>query len=157
MTLSTSQLAFLRLSERYFAAETTEHEEAELLVFLSTPESDDAAFDEIKAVMGFGVVARRLRSRQTNDVSLRRAFARRWWRAVAAGVVLLLAVGATWMLWVGKTSDCMAYVNGRYTTDRQEVVHQMHMTLRSALSIDDMQTPDEQLHDLFSTSQTSQR
>lgn len=51
--------------------------------------------------MGFGVVARRLRSRQTSDASLRRAFVRHQWRAVAAGVVLLLAVSRGYLDVVG--------------------------------------------------------
>ena len=39
------------LIDRYFEAETTEAEETELYRFLSSPESLDARYDEVRAVI----------------------------------------------------------------------------------------------------------
>lgn len=41
------------LAERYFLAETSEREEAQLRKFLCSSEADDPRFDEIRATMSF--------------------------------------------------------------------------------------------------------
>ena len=41
------------LAERYFLAETTEQEEAELRRFLCSEEGQDSRFDEVRATMSF--------------------------------------------------------------------------------------------------------
>lgn len=46
------------MAERYFLAETTEQEEAQLRKFLCSSEANDSRFDEIKATMSFVHVCR---------------------------------------------------------------------------------------------------
>ena len=50
---------YKQLVERYFEATTTEEQEERLRDFLTTPQADDAYFDEIKAVLGLTTVLRR--------------------------------------------------------------------------------------------------
>lgn len=50
------------LAERYFLAETTEEEEAELRRFLCSSQARDTRFDEIRATVSFLHVCRRKRT-----------------------------------------------------------------------------------------------
>ena len=51
------------LAERYFQAETSEAEEAQLRRFLCTDEARDARFDEVRATMSYLYVARTKRAK----------------------------------------------------------------------------------------------
>ena len=60
---------YKQLVERYFDATTTEEQEDKLRAFLTTPQADDAYFDEIKAVLGLTTVLRR-RNQQISSSAL---------------------------------------------------------------------------------------
>lgn len=52
------------LAERYFEAETTPDEEAELARFLTTQASECEDFDELRAVMGYLATGRTMHRKQ---------------------------------------------------------------------------------------------
>lgn len=127
------------LIERYFEAETTPEEERALRAFLAG--TDDPAFDEAKAVLGYFSAQRAWRAaggrvRRLASVT-----------AAAAGLVLAAVLGHT--LATREDSTCVMYAYGVKTTDTQYVIDDMHNTLSDLFS--DSQGPDvaAQLTELF--------
>ena len=74
------------LSERYFLAETTEEEEAQLRKFLCSKAAQDPRFDEVRATMSYLHVCR-----PTRKASIRLPF-----RAIAIAACLCIAMFLGW-------------------------------------------------------------
>lgn len=125
------------LTEKYFDGETTPAEEASLRRFLSGTE--DPAFDDVKAVMGYFSIRKRHRA-------ARRSVRRIMSVAAAAAAISIVAVLGPHVL--GRDT-CMMVAYGEKTTDKTIVMNDVHDTLTS-LFVDD-QGPDVagQLSDLF--------
>ncbi len=125
------------LVEKYFEAETTPEEEERLRGFLAVTE--DPAFDEAKAVMGYFSVRNGQRAARS---SVRRIMS----VAAAAAAISIVAVLGLHVL--GRDT-CMMVAYGEKTTDKTIVMNDVHDTLTS-LFVDD-QGPDVagQLSDLF--------
>ena len=127
------------LIEKYFEAETTPEEERALRGFLAR--TDDPAFDEAKAVLGYfsaerGRRAARGRVRRLTSLA-----------AAAAGLALAAVLGHTFAS--RAESTCVMYAYGEKTTDSQYIINDMHNTLSDLFS--DSQGPDvaAQLTELF--------
>ena len=124
---------YKQLVERYFEATTTEEQEDELRAFLTTPQADDAYFDEIKAVLGLTTVLRR-RKQQTSSSALfssseeeqsnraRTMILRprkpmlRWAAVVIFGFSIVTAAVVGWK--ATNSDECIAYINGKEVTKK---------------------------------------
>ena len=143
------------MARRYFDAETTEAEERMLKRFAASPETDGAEWDELRAVMGYATVGKRLR-RQAASITSIIPFRprRRWIPAVAAASILLALVSVPTMKWL--TADesaekdiCIAYVNGNRVTDPAQVIQAMHHAMSHVQQVEPMTTVKEQLGNMF--------
>lgn len=135
------------LSVKYFDAETTEEEEARLRAFAATTEDPD--FVELRAVMGFVSMGRRLEYEAKEGAS--RASIRTYWRiaGVAASLLLLVGLAAFWPKALTEP-DCVAYVNGHEVTNPDQVMELMQQTLHDLTA--DFQPADSielQLREMF--------
>lgn len=129
------------LTERFFEGETTLAEEQQLYRYYSQPPSalpDDLApyrelFLDLAAV----------------GAATKPASTRRWRTWAAAVVALLIAAGGT-ALWLGnRSSDYVAYIYGKRTTDRTVVMAEMQKTM-TAMATDGSDSVEEQLKSMFS-------
>lgn len=159
---------YKQLVERYFEATTTEEQEDKLRAFLTTPQADDAYFDEIKAVLGLTTVLRRRnqhissstlsssnekeKSKRARTMILRPRKPMLRWAAVAIlgfSIVTAAVVG-----WKATNSDeCIAYINGKEVTNPQEVLQQMQKTMTETLQDDSEEQSVLLLRDFFATPQ----
>ena len=142
------------MARRYFDAETTEAEERMLKRFAASPEADGAEWDELRAVMGYATVGKRLHGQAatTHTISLRPR--RRWIPAVAAASILLALAAVPTVKWL--TADesaekdiCIAYVNGNRVTDPAQVIQAMHHAMSHVQQVEPMTTVEEQLGSMF--------
>ena len=97
------------LINRYFDAETTLEEERELQRLITGPYASDARYDEVRAVMGFTAVGRKLRRKSHRAI--------RWWQAAAAAVVVLMLGGVYTIQQAHPDDVCIGYVFGRNVTN----------------------------------------
>lgn len=142
------------MARRYFDAETTEAEERMLKRFAASPEADGAEWDELRAVMGYATVGKRLRGQAatTNTIPLRRMPQWMWIAAAAvfAGMILLPIT-----MWLTDSQDsldediCIAYVNGNQVTDPAQVIQAMHRAMAHVQQVEPMTTVEEQLGSMF--------
>ena len=142
------------MARRYFDAETTEAEERMLKHFAASPESDGAEWDELRVVMGYATVGKRLRGQAatTNTIPLRRMPQWMWIAAAAvfAGLILLPIT-----MWLTDSQDsldediCIAYVNGNQVTDPAQVIQAMHRAMAHVQQVEPMTTVEEQLGSMF--------
>lgn len=148
-------LYWKEMARRYFDAETTEAEERMLKRFAASPETDGTEWDELRAVMGYATVGKRLR-RQAASITSIIPFRprRRWIPAVAAASILLALVSVPTMKWL--TADesaekdiCIAYVNGHRVTDPTQVIQAMHHAMSHVQQVKPMTTVEEQLGSMF--------
>ena len=142
------------MARRYFDAETTEAEERMLKRFAASPEADGAEWDELRAVMGYATVGKRIRGQvaATNTIPLRRM--PQWMRIAAAAVfagLILLPI----TMWLTDSQDsldediCIAYVNGNRVTDPAQVIQAMHHAMSHVQQVEPMTTVEEQLGSMF--------
>ena len=142
------------MARRYFDAETTEAEERMLKRFAASPEADGAEWDELRAVMGYATVGKRIRGQvaATNTIPLRRM--PQWMRIAAAAVfagLILLPI----TMWLTDSQDsldediCIAYVNGHRVTDPAQVIQAMHHAMSHVQQVEPMTTVEEQLGSMF--------
>ena len=142
------------MARHYFDAETTEAEERMLKRFAASPEADGAEWDELRAVMGYATVGKRIRGQvaATNTIPLRRM--PQWMRIAAAAVfagLILLPI----TMWLTDSQDsldediCIAYVNGHRVTDPAQVIQAMHHAMSHVQQVEPMTTVEEQLGSMF--------
>lgn len=131
-----------RLCERYFDAETTDSEEEQLRHFAA--HTDDPDFDELRAVMGFAAMGRKL-----SGVDKRQAHSHRRMAGIAAS--LLLVLGLLAYLTPRQTEyDCVAYVNGHEITNPDRVMELMQQTMLDVQGGHAAEDPVEaQLREMF--------
>lgn len=135
-----------QLVERYYAGETSLHEEEELRRFLFSKESGDA-YDDTRAVLAFTETGRRLaRSRIKN----RRHLSLHVRTAAAVGMALLLGGGLFYI--VAPRDTCVAYVYGEKHTDPAVVIEQLQHSVSQFAETGI--TVESQLDDIFSPLET---
>lgn len=143
------------MARRYFDAETTEAEERMLKRFAASPEADGAEWDELRAVMGYATVGKRLHGQAASITSIIPFRPRRRWiPAVAAASILLALVSVPTVKWLtaGKSAEkdiCIAYVNGHRVTDPTQVIQAMHHAMSHVQQVEPMTTVEEQLGSMF--------
>lgn len=145
---------WLRLSERYFEAETTEEEERELRRFAA--QTADPDFRELQAVMGFTSMGRPQTLKPSNPQPVKLSTTPHRLISIAASVIVVLGLS----LFFGlnnrqQDTGCVAWVNGEKITDPTEVMALMQITMRD-MSIDGNDPVEDQLRDMFELLQTPQ-
>lgn len=157
------------LISRYFDALTTPEEEAALRRFLASEEGKDPRYDEVRAVMGFIAVGRKVyqaenANKHESKVVLNNNEARKPRRhldstrlhrimAVAAAAVVVIALGTTFIVHNLSSSEdvCVAYIGGKKVTDPDVVMMQMLQSLEAVSRPDEEPTIEQQLGDMFET------
>lgn len=142
------------LIERYFDALTSPEEEAALRRFLTSPEAAAPKYDEVRAVMGFLAVGRRVHAPAAAAAEPRhgkRRLALRLRVAAAAAAVAAIGLGvALTAPWTDGNDDaCVAYVGGKRVTDTEAVMTQMRQSMADVARPDDEPTIEQQLGDMF--------
>ena len=147
-------LYWKEMARRYFDAETTEAEERMLKRFAASPEADGAEWDELRAMMGYATVGKRLygQAATTSIIPLRPR--RRWIPAVTAASILLALMSVPTVKWLtaDKSAEkdiCIAYVNGHRVTDPTQVIQAMHHAMSHVQQVEPMTTVEEQLGSMF--------
>ena len=136
---------WLRLSERYFEAETTDKEERELRRFAA--QTSDPDFRDLQAVMGFTAMGRPHNLKTSKPQTL---------ISIAASVIVVLGLS----LFFGlnnrqQDTGCVAWVNGEKVTDPTAVMALMQNTMHD-MNIEGSDPVEDQLRDMFELLQTPQ-
>lgn len=141
---------WIRQSVRYFDAETTEREEAQLREFAATTKDPD--FDELRAVMGFAAMERRM-EHETKAQRTKKTASLPYWRIAGMAACLLLVVGLFALSSESLAEpDCVAYVNGQKVTNPDQVMELMQHTMQDLTTDFTQADPMEsQLREMFET------
>lgn len=134
---------WLRLSQRYFEAETTDEEESLLRQFAAT--TRDADFDELRAVMGLMAVARQeARQKPKRHVAPLRYI------GMAASLLMVLGLSVFFATQQTSEPEYIAYVGGKIITDAQQVMQLMQSSMEEfSTEIDASTTVESQLRGMF--------
>lgn len=152
---------WLRLSERYFEAETTEEEERELRRFAA--QTSDPDFRDLQAVMGFTAIARSSKGSKGLKVQqqaplkpLKPLKLNSHYMGLAASIIVVLGLSLFFSL-SNRQQDtgCVAWVNGEKITDPTEVMALMQNTMHE-MNIEGSDPVEDQLRDMFELLQTPQ-
>ncbi|MCD8236545.1 MAG: hypothetical protein LUD00_07800 [Prevotellaceae bacterium] len=140
---------WLHLSERYFEAETTDEEEGMLKSFLLSEAGRDSEFDELRAVMGFVAVGRRMNRK---DASAHRRFFGRTVAVYAAAAACVLFMLVFVPIRVAEPDEiCVAYISGEKITNVDKVMLEMRDSWLNVQSDKDVPTIEQQLSGMFAT------
>ena len=137
---------WIKLSNKYFEAETTEQEDQELRRFAATCQDPD--FDELRAVMSYLEVGR-----SNNNLAIRRGFFKQ--SLIAASLALVMGISLFVAAQIDRgqdhKADYHAYVRGIEITDQEQVFNLMVRTLQNmeTISQDELPSVEEQLEDIF--------
>lgn len=135
-----------QLVERYYAGETSLHEEEELRRYLFSKEGGDG-YDDTRAVLAFTGTGRRLTAPRP---TARRRVPLRVWTAAAACIALLL--GGSLFYIAAPRDTCVAYVYGEKHTDPNIVIEQLRHSVSQFAETD--VTVESQLDAIFSPLET---
>ena len=140
------------LTDRFFDGTTTLEEEQELYDYYWREQALPADLAQLRQLfLDFAAV--QFADEQTLSVNVNKS--RRWLRwAVAASAALLIAAGAAVWLNSGQQGDdeCVAYIYGERTTDRDVVLGEMQKTM-AAVAADGSDEVEEQLKMMFDNDQ----
>ena len=140
------------LTDRFFDGTTTLEEEQELYDYYQREQPLPADLAQLRQLfLDFAAV--QFADEQTVSVNVNKP--RRWLRwAVAASAALLIAAGAAVWLNSGQQGDdeCVAYIYGERTTDRDVVLGEMQKTM-AAVAADGSDEVEEQLKMMFGNDQ----
>ena len=140
------------LTDRFFDGKTTLEEEQELYDYYRREQALPADLAQLRQLfLDFAAV--QFADEQTVNADVNKP--RRWlsW-AVAACAALLVAAGAAVWLNSGQQGDdeCVAYIYGERTTDRDVVLDEMQKTM-AAVADDGSDEVEEQLKMMFGNDQ----
>ena len=121
--MTTDKTYWKTLEERYFDGLTTDEEERLLRQFLATEEAQTAEFEELRAVMGY--VAMGKVEHKKKVVPLWRSPKVLKWSAAACFFIL----GGIGIYHLQPRTTYIAYVDGHRTTNKMEVIAQMHSVM----------------------------
>ena len=138
------------LTDRFFDGKTTLEEEQELYDYYRREQALPADLAQLRQLfLDFAAV------QFTDEQAVNVNKPRRWLRwAVAASAALLIAAGAAVWLNSGQQGDdeCVAYIYGERTTDRDVVLGEMQKTM-AAVADDGSDEVEEQLRMMFGNDQ----
>lgn len=148
--MTTDKTYWKALEERYFEGLTTKEEERLLRQFLSTEMAQTEDFEELRAVMGYLAMGKA--ERKQKQIPLWRSpKVMRW--SVAACFLLLAGIGGYHLM---PRTTYVAYVDGRRTTDKMEVLAQMHGVMADINADTPTSTMEASMSDLLNTLNTEE-
>ena len=115
------------MAERYFLAETTENEEAQLRKFLCSSEAQDSRFDEIRATMSYLQV-----SRPKKDVSVKLPL-----KAIAVAACLVIAMFLGWYQYQQYNISSVRIAGEDIETDASVVMQKQMAEMFNSLDLND--------------------
>ena len=129
--------------DRFMAGTATEQEEQQLADYFCS------AADVPEEWMPYAILFRGFRQEAIGGGKAKTVTMRHW-MAAAAAVVLLIAGGAwVWQKHLGQSEDeCVAYIYGERTTDRDVVLCEMQKTM-AVVTYDGGDVVEEQLKAIF--------
>lgn len=131
---------WLDACNRYFDASLSPDEELQLKQFVAS--TSDPRFSEVKAVMGFASLGRKLHAKPRSQ--------RRIAPWLAAACIALLVASAAVAHY--RQSNCLiSYVGGVKSTDVNQALQLMHDAMHDVDINQSGYAVDEQLHDIFNT------
>lgn len=148
--MTTDKTYWKALEERYFEGLTTKEEERLLRQFLSTEMAQTEDFEELRAVMGFLAMGKA--ERKQKQIPLWRSPKVMQWSA-AACFLLLAGIGVYHLM---PRTTYVAYVDGRRTTDKMEVLAQMHGVMADINADTPTSTMEASMSDLLNTLNTEE-
>lgn len=138
---------WIRLSDKYFEALTSEQEEQELRQF--AVKCQDPDFNELRAVMGYLEVGRAENKAATRHKTFSRVL------AAAASFTIVFGISLFVLTHLNSGQDdsanFYAYTNGMEITDHDQAFDLMVQTLQGMETInqEELPTVEEQLGDIF--------
>jgi hypothetical protein len=148
--MTTDKTYWKALEERYFEGLTTKEEERLLRQFLTTEMAQTEDFEELRAVMGFLAMGKA--ERKQKQIPLWRSPKVMRWSA-AACFLLLAGIGVYHLM---PRTTYVAYVDGRRTTDKMEVLAQMHGVMTDINADTPTSTMEASMSDLLNTLNTEE-
>ena len=148
--MTTDKTYWKALEERYFEGLTTKEEERLLRQFLTTEEAQSEDFEELRAVMGYLAMGKA--ERKQKQIPLWRSPKVMRWSA-AACFLLLAGIGVYHLM---PRTTYVAYVDGRRTTDKMEVLAQMHGVMADINADTPTSTMEASMSDLLNTLNTEE-
>ena len=148
--MTTDKTYWKALEERYFEGLTTKEEERLLRQFLTTEMAQTEDFEELRAVMGFLAMGKA--ERKQKQIPLWRSPKVMRWSAVAC-FLLLASIGVYHLM---PRTTYVAYVDGRRTTDKMEVLAQMHGVMADINADTPTSTMEASMSDLLNTLNTEE-
>ena len=151
-----SRQEWLALAERYFDAETSLEEEAQLRRFAVSPAAAaDPAFDELRAVMAYSSHAS-LSPLRAAPMHRQQASPRALWPTIGRiAVAAMLVIGAGFGIWcyqqraLAPAETLQAYVYGETLTSPDAVMMQMRAVMRDVCDESDAPSVETQLRSVL--------
>lgn len=150
------ELEIRTLTDRFFDGTTTIQEEKRLyeLYRTETLPDDLAPFREM--MLDFASLSENATSTEkvssvSEKIAIERPMKSRFSTllAIAASLLLLVGVGLAWYH-LDRNNECVAYIYGERTTDRDIVMREMQTAIASIANDEAEKTAEEQLKELFS-------
>ena len=143
--MTTNKTYWKALEERYFEGLTTKEEERLLRHFLSTEMAQTEDFEELRAVLGYLAVGKEVHRKKVVPL-WRNSMVMKW---SSAACFLLLAGISVYHLMPRTTY--VAYVDGHRTTNKIEVIAQMHSVMADINADTPTSTMEASMSDLLNT------
>lgn len=143
--MTTDKTYWKALEERYFEGLTTKEEERLLRQFLSTEMAQTEDFEELRAVMGYLAVGKEVHRKKVVPL-WRNSMVMKW--SSAACFLLLAGIGVYHLM---PHTTYVAYVDGHRTTNKIEVIAQMHSVMADINADTPTSTMVASMSDLLNT------
>lgn len=148
--MTTNKTYWKALEERYFEGLTTKEEERLLRQFLTTEMAQTEDFEELRAVMGYLTVGKEVHKKKA--VPLWRSPKVLKWSAAACFFIL----GGIGIYHLQPRTTYIAYVDGHRTTNKLEVIAQMHSVMADINADTPTSTMEASMSDLLNTLNTEE-
>lgn len=141
---------WLALTNRYFEGLTTEEEESLLRRFLTSEEAQTEDFEELSAVMGYLATGKTVHQKKITPL-WRNPKMMKW--SAAACFLLMTGIGGYHLL---PRATYVAYVDGQRTTNKAEVIAQMHSIMAGINADTPTGCMEASMNDLLNTLNTEE-
>jgi hypothetical protein len=148
--MTTDKKYWLALTERYFDGLTTEHEERLLRQFASTPMAQAEEFEELRAVMAYLATGKALRQKKSAKFWLTPGLIK--WSAAAC----IFIIGGIGIYRFMPRTTYIAYIDGQRTTNKVEVIAQMHSVMADINANTLTTTMEASMNNLMNTLNTKE-
>lgn len=148
--MTTDKTYWQTLTQRYFEGLTTEQEERLLRQFVSTEEAQAEDFEELRAVMAYLATGKALHQRKAAKLRFSPALIK--WSA-AACILICGCIGAYQLM---PRTTYLAYIDGQRTTNKVEVIAQMHSVMAEINANTPTTTMEASMNNLMNTLNTKE-